>query len=87
MGFDSFLITFFSTLIVKYNNIGKSDAFRLKKCVKVLSSFTNEQTDLIEITADFKENVPQNEATLVYANETTLVLQLRKGAFINEMFS
>ena len=62
-------------------NSGKSDALRLKKCVKVLSSFTQ---DLIELTAYFQENVPRNEATLLYANETTVLLQLRNGGIYNQ---
>ena len=64
-------------------NSGKSDALRLKKCVKVLSSFTQ---DLIELTAYFQENVPRNEATLVYANETTVLLQLSLDGRVQGMW-
>ena len=61
-------------------NSGKSDALRLKKCVKVLPSFTKEgETKLIELTAYFQDNVPQNETTFVYTNENKIVVDLRKG--------
>ena len=72
----------FSTFFVKAyytTSAGKSDVLKLKKCVKVLPSFTNREANLIELTAYFQENVPRNEATLRYANETTVVIQLREG--------
>ena len=60
-------------------NSGKSDALRLKKCVKVLTSFKYEgEAKLIELTAYFQDNVPQNETTFVYTNENKIVVDLRK---------
>ena len=60
-------------------NSGKSDALRLKKCVKVLTSFKQEgEAKLIELTAYFQDNVPQNETTFVYTNENKIVVDLRK---------
>ena len=60
-------------------NSGKSDALRLKKCVKVLTSFKHEgEAKLIELTAYFQDNVPQNETTFVYTNENKIVVDLRK---------
>ena len=60
-------------------NSGKSDALRLKKCVKVLTSFKHEgQAKLIELTAYFQDNVPQNETTFIYTNENKIVVDLRK---------
>ena len=45
---------------------------------------TDGGTDLIELTAYLQENVPRNEATLLYANETTVLLQLRVGGIYNQ---
>ena len=60
-------------------NSGKSDALRLKKCVKVWTSFKQEgEAKLIELTAYFQDNVPQNETTFVYTNENKIVVDLRK---------
>ena len=60
-------------------NSRKSDALRLKKCVKVLTSFKHEgEAKLIELTAYFQDNVPQNETTFVYTNENKIVVDLRK---------
>ena len=60
-------------------NSGKSDALRLKKCVKVLTSFKQEgEAKLIELTAYFQDNDPQNETTFVYTNENKIVVDLRK---------
>ena len=60
-------------------NSGKSDALRLKKCVKVLTSFKQEgEAKLIELTAYFQDNVPQNETTFIYTNENKIVVDLRK---------
>ena len=60
-------------------NSGKSDALRLKRCVKVLTSFKHEgEAKLIELTAYFQDNVPQNETTFVYTNENKIVVDLRK---------
>ena len=61
-------------------NSRKSDALRLKKCVKVLTSFKHEgKAKLDSLTAYFQDNVPQNETTLIYTNENKIVVDLRKG--------
>ena len=51
---------------------GKSDVLKLKKCVKIASGFSDRAADLTEVTAYFQENVPRNEATLLYTNGTTV---------------
>ena len=57
-------------------NSDNSDVLRLKKCIKISRSFSQKKRDLVELTAYFHENVPQNEATLLYTNETTILMQL-----------
>ena len=80
---SKFLTHSLSTKVLKASlclNSGKSDALRLKKCVKVLTSFKHEgEAKLIELTAYFQDNVPQNETTFVYTNENKIVVDLRKG--------
>ena len=90
LGFDKFQIESFKKINWKKplngkirfkfsGNSGKSDALRLKKCVKVLTSFKHEgEAKLIELTAYFQDNVPQNETTFVYTNENKIVVDLRK---------
>ena len=51
---------------------------------KIASSFTDAAVTLMELTAYFKDNVPRNEATLLYTDETTVLVQLRKGTYMND---
>ena len=44
--------------------------------IKISPSFSQKKRELDELTAYFYENVPQNEATLLYTNETTILVKL-----------
>ena len=57
-------------------NSENSDVLKLKKCIKISPSFSQKKRELDELTAYFYENVPQNEATLLYTNETTILVKL-----------